>query len=442
MPDEELDELEEEEQVYEQEVLIDDSSLNAIATAIRRKNGLARTYKPREMAPAIRAVMADAPDTREYTVTVIQSDHQTIKVKQYLGGEKMYNESFTVSEPFWKAQAIIEADPGYIAGALNYPDEITIDRDYVISASPATQIVVPPDESHTVYWAYNAGDAGYGQKTYLLRDDGSVLNRRDREENKPKPTNRIHYTVTIDTDLYSATMNTDQVPANRFLRVFNDNETIWRNQGDQTCTDLTFDLKNKGGLTSIWRLVGTISTYLEYINFVNWDTSEVTSIDKFCDFGNYYMKGITGLNSFNTDSLTSLTNFVTATRYMDSLDLSQWSTPVLVTATNIFTGDYARILDISNWNTSTITSFSAGIRAITKAGVLYPAYLIMDKDEVKFSGNYIFSNIANCKYLVPENRVQDYKQHPNWQSRASQIDSITNYTINRANGQITIVPNY
>lgn len=166
-------------------------------------------------------------------------------------------------------------------------------------------------------------------------------------------------------------------------------------------------------------MVGTVSTYLEYINFVNWDTSEVTSIDKFCDFGNYYMKGITGLNSFNTDSLTSLTNFVTATRYMDSLDLSQWSTPVLVTATNIFFGDYARILDISNWDTTNITSFSAGIRAITKAGVLYPAYLIMDKEEIKFSGNYIFSNIANCKYLVPEDMVDAYKQHPNWASRAS-----------------------
>lgn len=74
MPDEELEE-QEEEQVYEQEVLIDDSSFNAIATAIRRKNGLARTYKPREMAPAIRAVLAEAPSTREYTITVIQSDH-------------------------------------------------------------------------------------------------------------------------------------------------------------------------------------------------------------------------------------------------------------------------------------------------------------------------------------------------------------------------------
>ena len=426
----------------DQEVLINDSNLNAIANAIRRKNGLVRTYKPREMAPAIRAINADAPDSREYTVTVIQTPHQTIKVRQVLGGEKQYDQSFTVSEPYWKIQASIEADEGYIAGGLNYPNEVTVDRDITIKATPATEIEIPPDEHHTVYWAYNASDAAYGLKSYLLRDDGSVLDRRDRESNKPKPTNRIYYTVTIDTDLYSATMNTAQVPANSFCLVFNDGETIWRNQGDQTCTDLVFDLKNKGGLTSIRRLVGSVSTYLEYITFVNWDTSEVTSINSFCNFGNYYMRRISGLNSFNTDSLTSLTNFVTATRYMDSLDLSQWSTPVLVTATNIFYGDYARILDISNWDTTNITSFSAGIRAITKAGVLYPAYLIMDKEEIKFSGNYIFGNIANCKYLVPESMVDAYKQHPNWASRASQIESITNYTINRGDGQIEVVPNW
>jgi surface protein len=99
--------------------------------------------------------------------------------------------------------------------------------------------------------------------------------------------------------------------------------------------------------------------------------------------------------------------------------LSGWKTPNLTSATNIFFGGNARILDISNWDTSKITSFSAGIHSVTKVGVLYPAYLIMDKEEVKFSGNYIFGNIANCKYLVPEDMVDAYKQHPNWQSRAS-----------------------
>jgi len=126
-------------------------------------------------------------------------------------------------------------------------------------------------------------------------------------------------------------------------------------------------------------------------------------------------------------------------QYLDSLDLSGWETPRLSSATNIFPS--GRILDISNWDTTNIGNFSAGISAKTKAGVLYPAYLIMDKEEVKFSGNYIFGNIANCKYLVPPTVLDDYKQHPNWQSRASQIDDITKYTINRGGGQISITPN-
>jgi hypothetical protein len=52
------------------EVLIDDSSLNAIAHSIRRKNGLLRTYKPREMAPAIRAFNDFIPDAHSFTINV------------------------------------------------------------------------------------------------------------------------------------------------------------------------------------------------------------------------------------------------------------------------------------------------------------------------------------------------------------------------------------
>jgi hypothetical protein len=52
------------------EVLIDDLNLNKIANSIRRKNGLVRTYKPREMAPAIRAFRNFIPSTHEFVVTI------------------------------------------------------------------------------------------------------------------------------------------------------------------------------------------------------------------------------------------------------------------------------------------------------------------------------------------------------------------------------------
>jgi hypothetical protein len=66
------------------EVLIDDLNLNKIAHSIRRKNGLVRTYKPREMAPAILAFRNFVPSPHEYNVIVNQTPHQRIIVKRVL----------------------------------------------------------------------------------------------------------------------------------------------------------------------------------------------------------------------------------------------------------------------------------------------------------------------------------------------------------------------
>ena len=95
---------------------------------------------------------------------------------------------------------------------------------------------------------------------------------------------------------------------------------------------------------------------------------------------------------------------------MDSLDVSWWNTPELRTASN-FVGGKITTLDISNWDTSKITAFSVGNTM---------KYIIMDKEEVKFNGDYIMPNPnTTVKYLVPPTMLDDYKQHPNWQSRVS-----------------------
>jgi len=123
------------------EVLIDDLNLNKIANSIRRKNGLVRTYKPREMAPAIRAFRNFIPSTHEFVVTINQSPHQLITAKRYLNVDRTnYTNTFTVSEPFYMMELSIVPDGGYEEGTLNYESPVVIDRDMVISATPATPI--------------------------------------------------------------------------------------------------------------------------------------------------------------------------------------------------------------------------------------------------------------------------------------------------------------
>lgn len=61
-------------------VVINDSSLYGIASAIRSKNGSSDTYKPNEMPAAIRAIDTGYP---EPTGTITITQNGTANVKDY-----------------------------------------------------------------------------------------------------------------------------------------------------------------------------------------------------------------------------------------------------------------------------------------------------------------------------------------------------------------------
>ena len=166
-------------------VLLDDSSLSDIANAIRSRNKLVRTYKPREMAPAIRALKDLIPQSDGYEVRIAEYEHQKIKVSRYLNEEKTYTESFSSTKPFWKIQAEIEADPGYTPGTLNYPDELSVDRNIQISATPAEKITDPPDKINTLYWTSVMDFAGWGDYYARLSYDEEGKNLYDNRNKVP-----------------------------------------------------------------------------------------------------------------------------------------------------------------------------------------------------------------------------------------------------------------
>ena len=117
--------------------------------------------------------------------------------------------------------------------------------------------------------------------------------------------------------------------------------------------------------------------------------------------------------------------------------MHDWYTPNLTNVTEAFNGcSYLRVADISGIDTTNISSanYFLGTSASLK-------YIIMDSNDIKFSGNVSMPNPNNtCKYLVKASMVDAYKAHANWSSRASRIESIDNYNIVRVNGQITVTP--
>lgn len=95
-------------------VLIEESSLQNIANAIRAKNKGTDKYKPSEMATAIDNIQT--LNGGGYKVNITQSEHQTITVSQPSFDNQ--TSGFTIDD-YPSINVSLKADPGYIAGSLN-----------------------------------------------------------------------------------------------------------------------------------------------------------------------------------------------------------------------------------------------------------------------------------------------------------------------------------
>lgn len=173
---------------------------------------------------------------------------------------------------------------------------------------------------------------------------------------------------------------------------------------------------------------------LTEVDLSNWDVSNVTTVYGLF-FECYALLDVGDISNWNTVSLQDASGMFSGCSVLESIDLSHWSTHYLTDIHEMFSHcESLHTIDISKWDTSNITSVNA---IFNECSAL--RYVIMDDDEVKFSGNVVLPNAnANVKYLVPASMVNTYKAHANWSSRASQIDSISNYTIIRSNGHVTV----
>lgn len=362
-----------------------------------------------------------------YRVTIYQQPHQVITVKKIMEAEEATHvASFMAEEKYERLEVSLEADEGYIPGELNCDAVITLNKDVVISATQPTRIA-QDDVYKELYWPINSGYGSWGGEYSLLSiyPSGNDINGNKSlylTENYPSfnPAGKYIYRVTIPEE---------SVPYHMF-RLFNVYNYPGPVMGDRLVTKLIIDLRGKRGLQYIDNVIG-LSNWLEEVELRNWDTSEVESIFRLFNAEHEKLKSITGLAGFGTGSLLSIDGILSATRYFTSLDLSQWTTPKLTSAGNIFTGDWAKVLDISNWDTSHLTSFTIGASGLQ--------YLIMDAEEIKFSGNLKCDHPNNkVKYLVPSSMVNAYKNHPNWADWADQIESIDKYTITRYDGKVAV----
>lgn len=406
------------------EVLIDDSSFNNIANALRQKNGLVRTYKPREMPPAIRALREFVPSTHGHAIRIIQSDNQTITVRVFQDNNtQIYDRSFTVSEPLWKFEATITPDVGWVAGDLNYNGMFSIDRDYVIQAQPATPL--PPDRYTTVYidgsrerftsttplWYHAFSDEGCTQRIGKGGIYGKV-NVVDKSNGYPYELEGL--------------FGTDPT----FSDIFGNAQEIYQNI-------------NTSYKTSAYRAFAWCGHLIRIGGLGNWNLNNITTFTE-CFRDCPYLKELGDISYWSMPNCESFASMFLNCGRLLSLDMSNWHTPVLRNISSMFSGcGYLQAVDISGWDTTNIQSSSNAF-----SGCSNLRYIIINSQQMKFTGTaneiggVIFPNPnTHVKYLVPDNLVESYKVHPNWTSRASQIESINRYTIDKYGGHVYVTPN-
>lgn len=410
------------------EVFIDDSSLNDIANALRQKNGLIRTYKPREMPPAIRALREFVPSTHGHAIRIIQSDNQTITVRVFQDNNtQVYDRSFTVSEPLWKFEATITPDAGWVAGTLNYNGVFSIDRDYVIQAQPATPI--PPENVTHLYMNGNRDSFVGNNPWYVFYSDYECTQSVNKNniygiiDVTDKQNNGMPYN---GTNIFGKPENTTSI-IQGFGLVREIRQSIDVSQKDtlQTCFSACAELR--------------------MVDISNWNTINCQNFISMFD-GCDKLKNTGDISYWNTSNLLYCNSMFNGCSQIESIDLSHWDTRKLRNCNSMFRScGFLIAVDISDWDTTMISDSGDMFRDDPDL-----RYIIMDSQQMKFTGStaqnqdggVIFPNPnTHVKYLVPDNLVESYKVHPNWVSRAFQIESINNYTIDRYGGHVYVTPN-
>ncbi len=367
----------------------------------------------------------DGDDEHEniFTVTIQQTEFQTITVRAFRGVvDETYTSGFTKEETGWYIEAWVRAVSGYSPGRLfingQYYEEGTVlalNKDYLVMAT-ATEVgaeiwadgsisyfMFGWEPSHWNFFSDYACTQGVERSSLMGRivvHDVSSPDARGRfrgqclfgASNDTTSGGHLKYATEIIQNIHTGNMTT-------------------LNEAFAYCQSLVD------------------------VDVTDWDVgncSDMSSMFAGCTV----LKELGDISHWNTVSLTAANSMFEECDALISLDLSGWTTTALTNVGNMFfRSDSLQAVDISGWDTTNITN----------AGQMFnvcPAlrYIIMDANEIKFSGNVIFENPhGNVKYLVPASMVDAYKAHANWSGRASQIDSISNYTIIRANGHVSVV---
>ncbi len=365
----------------------------------------------------------DESDETVFTVTVQQTDFQTITVRAFRGvTEERYTSSFTKEETGWQFDIVVRSVSGYAPGRLfvngrlyTEGDVLSLNKDYMVVATASevgAEIYANGSISYFTFGWEPSHWNFFSDYACTKGVDRSSLMGRIVVHDISQPDARGRFRGQC---LFGA--SNDTVSGGHL----------------KYATEIIQNI-HTGNMTTLNEAFAYCQSMVK-VDVTDWDVgncSDMSSMFASCSL----LKDLGDISHWNTVSLTTASGMFSECDSLISIDLSGWTTTALTNVGNMFfRSDSLQVIDISNWDTANITNTGNMVGSC-------PAlrYVIMDKEEIKFSGNVSMPNANNnVKYLVPASMVDAYKAHPNWSGRAARIDSISNYTIIRADGHVSVV---
>lgn len=403
---------------------IDDKHLSNIATAIRQKRGIEDTFKPSEMAEAIKDISGGEPILEEVVV-------QPKTVEQIITPSEEYD---------GLSQVKIGAVTRLIDGSIQ-PENIKKDVEILgvigtIEDKPAdpvlqSKIVEPSIGKQTITF-----DSGYdGLRQVIINEVTNKIDSNIKSDNikqgvsilgvqgtlepgaevvkKYRP-RHISFYASEATDLDNEIAMLDTSLVEHMTYMFNYCNQITR-------LDLSsFDTSNvKGSLEKMFAQC----TKLTELNLSNFNTSQITSM--------YYMFESCkfrelDLSSFDTSNVTNFSYMFRTCGDLEKLNVSSFNT---TSATNMaYMFHYCKSLkelDLSNFVTSSVTSMSYMFEYCSSLKKLDIRNFTFEKVNKSYTGmlNYV---PTDCLIIVKDDERKQWLSSK-FSSRANYIKTVAEY---------------
>ena len=367
---------------------IDDKHLTNIATAIRQKRGIEDTFKPSEMASAIKDISGGKPILQEVVVQPSISEQTITPSADYDG----------------LSQVKIGAVTRLIDSSIQ-PENIKKDVEILgvigtIEDKPAEPVlqnkIVEPNIGKQIITA-DSGYDGLGQvevnavtskidsniKADNIKQGVSILGVQGTIEPGAEVVKKyapkyVSFRSSPAIDLTEETRMIDTANMTSIAYMFS--------SAKATSVDVSgWNTSNITDMNSAFYYAEMAS-----LNVSTWDTSKVTIMNSM--FGSMSKLTTLDLSNFNTSNVTDMSSMFSYSSKLTSLNLSSFDTSKVTTMAHMFESCGLKEYDLSHFNTYNVTDMNMMFRSF--GGSQLDLSSFTNKGRVGISAMF-----QNCKYL-------------------------------------------